>query len=189
VRLHVLKRFGFYSTGSNGHLSGYLPWYRTRPEEIGNRISLDDWIHGETGGYPRYATGDRNWFETDFPKALDEAGKPPSACSRTDGHVSHILEAIWTGRTSRGHFSVKNGGVIRSLPEACAATCSASVDVRRMGMKAAVTGDAVLLKQAVLHNPLVGAICTPQEVWRMVDDLRATRAGAGKPDLGKRVMS
>ena len=32
VRIDVLKRFGFYSTESNGHLSEYLPWYRKRPE-------------------------------------------------------------------------------------------------------------------------------------------------------------
>jgi alpha-galactosidase len=30
VRIDVLKRFGFYSTESNGHLSEYLPWYRKR---------------------------------------------------------------------------------------------------------------------------------------------------------------
>jgi alpha-galactosidase len=32
IRLDVLKRFGFYSTESNGHLSEYLPWYRKRPK-------------------------------------------------------------------------------------------------------------------------------------------------------------
>ena len=32
LRIDVLKRFGVYSTESNGHLSEYLPWYRKRPE-------------------------------------------------------------------------------------------------------------------------------------------------------------
>jgi alpha-galactosidase/6-phospho-beta-glucosidase family protein len=27
VRIDVLKRFGYYSTESNGHLSEYVPWY------------------------------------------------------------------------------------------------------------------------------------------------------------------
>ena len=36
VRIDVLRRFGYYSTESNGHLSEYLPWYRKRPEEIGS---------------------------------------------------------------------------------------------------------------------------------------------------------
>ncbi|MBS1168649.1 MAG: agaL1, partial [Proteobacteria bacterium] len=51
VRIDVLKRFGVYSTESNGHLSEYLPWYRKRPGEIMNWIDMSDWIHGETGGY------------------------------------------------------------------------------------------------------------------------------------------
>src|SRR5690606_27788681 len=34
VRIDVLRRFGCYSTESNGHLSEYLPWYRKRPRDI-----------------------------------------------------------------------------------------------------------------------------------------------------------
>lgn len=48
LRIDVLKRFGVYSTESNGHLSEYLPWYRKRPEEIARWIDMSDWIHGET---------------------------------------------------------------------------------------------------------------------------------------------
>ncbi len=201
VRIDVLKRFGFYSTESNGHLSEYLPWYRKRPDEIMNWISMDDWIHGETGGYLRYSTENRNWFTEDFPVFLEEAGKPLSEYERTDEHASHIIEALETGRTYRGHFNVKNGGVIRNLPEdciiespgfvdrfginmvegvelplACAATCNVSVSVQRMSVQAAVTGDLDLLKQAVLHDPLVGAICTPEEVWQMVDEMVVAQA-------------
>ena len=82
VRIDVLKRFGVYSTESNGHLSEYLPWYRKRPEEITRWIDMSDWIHGETGGYLRYSTENRNWFEEDFPKFLDEAGGPLSASKK-----------------------------------------------------------------------------------------------------------
>jgi alpha-galactosidase len=200
VRIDVLKRFGYYSTESNGHLSEYLPWYRKRPEEINNWISLDEWIHGETGGYLRYTTENRNWFEEDFPKFLEEAGVPLEG-PRTDEHASWILEALETGRVYRGHFNVKNGGAITNLPEdciiespgfvdrfginmvegielpaACAATCMASVNVQRMSVQAAITGDVTLLKQAVLHDPLVGAICTPEEVWQMVDEMLVAQA-------------
>ncbi len=52
----------------------------------------------------------------------------------------------------------------------------ASVNVQRMGVKAAMTGDVDLLKQAVLHDPLVGAVCTPEEVWQMVDEMLAAQA-------------
>ncbi len=201
VRIDVLKRFGYYSTESNGHLSEYLPWYRKRPEQINDWISLDEWIHGETGGYLRYCTENRNWFEEDFPRFLEEASASLDDYARTDEHASHILEALETGRVYRGHFNVKNGGIIRNLPEdciiespgfvdrfginmvegielplACQTTCSASINVQRMSVQAAITGDIDLLKQAVLHDPLVGAICTPDEVWQMVDEMLVAQA-------------
>ncbi len=201
VRIDVLKRFGYYSTESNGHLSEYLPWYRKRPDQITDWISLDDWIHGETGGYLRYCTENRNWFVEDFPRFLEEAGAPLSDYERTDEHASHILEALETGRTYRGHFNVRNNGAIPNLPDdciiespgfvdrfginmvegielplACQATCSTSVNVQRMAVRAAQTGDVDLLKQAVLHDPLVGAICTPDEVWQMVDEMLVAQA-------------
>ena len=196
VRIDVLKRFGVYSTESNGHLSEYLPWYRKRADGIMRWIDLSEWIHGETGGYLRNCTENRNWFEQDFPQFLQEAGKPLSEHERTDEHASHIIEALETGRTYRGHFNVRNNGIIRNLPadaivestgfvdrfginmvegltlpDACAATCIASINVQRMSVKAAVTGDVDLLKLAVLHDPLVGAVCSPDEVWQMVDEM------------------
>jgi len=201
VRIDVLKRFGYYSTESNGHLSEYLPWYRKRPDEITRWIDMSDWIHGETGGYLRHTTETRNWFETDYPRFLADAGKPIDPARRSNEHASHILEALETGRVYRGHFNVKNNGIITNLasdavvespgfvdrfglnmaagitlPEACAATCSASINVQRMATHAAVSGNVDLLKQAVLHDPLVGAICTPEEVWQMVDEMLVAQA-------------
>ena len=73
VRIDMLKRFGYYSTESNGHLSEYVAWYRKRPDEIKDWINLDNWINGETGGYLRVTREERNWFETDFPKILAAA--------------------------------------------------------------------------------------------------------------------
>lgn len=40
VRIDMLRRFGYFSTESNGHLSEYLPWYRKRPNEIRKWIDL-----------------------------------------------------------------------------------------------------------------------------------------------------
>jgi alpha-galactosidase len=201
VRIDILKRFGYYATESNGHLSEYLPWYRKRPEEIEKWIDLSHWIHGETGGYLRYTTEQRNWFETDFPKFLEEASQPLGKHVRTTEHASHIIEAIETGRVYRGHFNVPNNGIITNLPGdaivespgfvdrfginmiegitlpiQCAASCNASINVQRMSVEAAVRGDIEMLKLAVLHDPLVGAVCTPEEVWQMVDEMVVAQA-------------
>jgi alpha-galactosidase len=201
VRIDVLRRFGVYSTESNGHLSEYLPWYRKRPDEIPHWIDMSNWINGETGGYLRYCTEQRNWFETDFPRWLAEAGAPLDSYERSDEHASHIIEALETGRVYRGHFNVRNKGLVTNLapdcivetpgfvdrfglnmvagielPMACAATCSVSVNVQRMAVKAAVEGDLDLLRLAMLHDPLVGAVCNPDEVWQMVDELLVAQA-------------
>ncbi len=201
VRIDVLRRFGYYSTESNGHLSEYLPWYRKRPGEIRRWIDMSSWINGETGGYLRVCTEGRNWFQTDFPKWLAEAGQPIQAAERSHEHGSYIIEAIETGRPYRGHFNVRNGGTIANLPDdciieapgyvdefgihmtpvgalplACAATCLASINVQRMSKEAAVTGNVTLLKQAILHDPLVAAICNPEEVWQMTDEMLVAQA-------------
>jgi alpha-galactosidase len=201
VRIDVLRRFGYYSTESNGHLSEYLPWYRKRVNEIPQWIDLSSWINGETGGYLRVCTEGRNWFETDFPNWLKEEPRPITPERRSEEHGSYIIEALETGRIYRGHFNVvnqnhitnlpngcvieipgyvdKNGinmPVIGDLPMACAATCAASVRVQQMGMEAAVHGDVLLLKQAMLHDPLVGAVCNPEEVWQMTDEMLLAQA-------------
>lgn len=101
VRIDVLKRFGYYSTESNGHLSEYLPWYRKCADEIGRWIDMSDWIHGETGGYLRYCTENRAWFKQDFPKFLEAAGQPMSDYERSDEHASHLHR----GHRDRPHLS------------------------------------------------------------------------------------
>ena len=66
--------------------------------------------------------------------------------------------------------------VVGDLPLACAATCNVSVQVQRMAMEAAVHGDVTLLKQAMLHDPLTGAVCNPPEIWQMTDEMLVAQA-------------
>jgi alpha-galactosidase len=201
VRIDVMRRFGYYSTESNGHLSEYVPWYRKRVNEIPQWIDLSSWIHGETGGYLRICTEARNWFETDFPNWMKEPPLDLATYKRSEEHGSYIIEALETGRIYRGHFNVVNWGHITNLPDgcvieipgyvdrtginmplvgdlplACAATCSATVRVQEMSVEAAVHGDVTLLKQAMLHDPLVGAVCNPEEVWQMTDEMLVAQA-------------
>ena len=201
IRIDMLRRFGYYTTESNGHVSEYVPWYRKRPREIKSWIDLRSWINGETGGYLRVCTEGRNWFETDFPNWMK--AKPPNytTAKRSGEHCSWILEARETGRTYRGHFNVRNNGTIANLPvEAivevpgyidrtginipavgdlplgCAAVCNASIQVQKLAVEAAVHADVDLLKQAFLMDPLVGAVCSPPEIWQMVDEMLVAQA-------------
>lgn len=196
VRIDMLRRFGYYSTESNGHLSEYLSWYRKRPEELSNWIDLGSWINGETGGYLRVCTEGRNWFEHDFPNWLKEEPRNYDTYERGQEHGSYIIEGLELGTPYRGHFNVVNNGTITNLsddaivevpgyvdangisvpkvgdlPMGCAAICQQSINVQRIAVEAAVRGDIWLLRQAMMLDPLVGAVCTPPEIDQMVDEM------------------
>jgi len=196
VRIDMLRRFGCYSTESNGHLSEYLPWYRKRPEDLENWVDLSYWAGGETGGYLRVCREHRNWFETEFPKWMEADPWTFDPEDRGSEHGSYIMEGRETGRVYRGHFNVVNNGCIGNLPAdaivevpgyvdgnginiprvgelplGCAAVCNASISAQRLGMEAAVRGDDVLLRQAMMMDPLTGAVCNPPEIWQMVDGM------------------
>lgn len=196
VRIDMLKRFGHYSTESNGHLPEYVAWYRKRPEEIKQWIDTSSWIYGETGGYLRITREERHWFEFEYPNLLKEKGKVYDGSDRGLEHASYIIEALETNRIYRGHVNVINGSTITNLaPEAvvevpcyvdrtgiqvprigelplgAAAVCSQSIWVQRLAVESAVSGNVQLLKQAALLDPLTGAVCNPPEIWQMVDEL------------------
>ncbi|MBM3957973.1 MAG: alpha-glucosidase/alpha-galactosidase [Gemmatimonadetes bacterium] len=196
VRIDMLRRFGYFSTESNGHLSEYVPWYRKRPGEIGRWIDLSRWIHGETGGYLRVCRERRNWFEQDFPNWMEA---PPLTFRPEDRgleHGSYIVEALETGRVYRGHLNVVNRGCIPNLPPDAvvevpayvdgnginvpivgplppgpAAVCNVSINVQRLAVGAAVRGDDLLLRQAMMMDPLTGAVLDPPEIWRLADEM------------------
>jgi len=201
-RIDVMRRFGYYSTESNGHLSEYLMWYRKREEDLGNWIDVESsWINGQTGGYLRTCTESRTWFEHDYPNWLAEAPNDLDNRQRSQEHGSYIIEGLETGKVYRGHFNVVNNGAISNLPDdcivevpgyvdgngisipavgdlpmGCAAICNQTVSVQRMAVHAAVAGDDTLLRQAMLMDPLVGAVCNPPEVWQMVDEMLVAQA-------------
>jgi alpha-galactosidase len=201
VRIDLLRRFGYYTTESNGHVSEYLPWYRKRPEELQQWIDLSAWIHGETGGYLRVRKEARHRFVDKTREMLQEEPFTFAQDTRSHEHGSWIIEALETGRVYRGHFNVVNDGCITNLPSdcivevpgyvdrngisipkvgdlplACAAICNASISVQRLAVEAAVRGDVFLLKQAMMLDPLVGAVCNPPEISQMTDEMLIAQA-------------
>jgi alpha-galactosidase len=201
VRIDMLRRFGYYSTESNGHLSEYVPWYRKRPREIRKWIDMGTWIDGETGGYLRVCTEGRQWFRTEFPKWMKQEAWQYGPEQRSAEHGSYIVESLETRRVYRGHFNVVNNGCISNLPAdavvevpgyvdgnglsipqvgelplGCAAVCNASIAVQRLAVQAALSGDDMLLRQALMMDPLVGAVCNPPEIWQMADEMLVAQA-------------
>ncbi len=213
VRIDMLRRFGYFSTESNGHLSEYVPWYRKRRDQIEGWIDHSEWIHGETGGYLRHCEDQRLSFDKDYEKW--KKGRPRSyvPAERSEEHGSFIIEALETGRRYRGHFNMVNRGCITNLPPDAiieapgyvdatgiwmpvigdlplgpAAVCNASISVQRLAVEAAVRGDDMLLRQAMMMDPLVGAVCSPDEIWRMVDEMLVAER-VWLPQYGKAIAA
>ena len=115
---------------------------------------------------------------------------------RSQEHGSYIIESLETGRIYRGHFNVVNNGAISNLPDDCivevpgyvdanginitrvgdlplgpAACCMSNINVQRLAVEAAYRGDDLLLKQALMLDPLTGAVCTPPQIWQMADEM------------------
>lgn len=197
LRIDVLERFGYYSTESNGHLSEYLPWYRKGTQAEKERwYNPESWAGGETGGYLRVCREGQHSYKENYPRWISGELDQIPLGDRSHEHGSYIIEALETGRRYWGCFNVANTGLITNLPVGCtvelpciadgngiqpmyvgelpaqcAATCSASVNVQRMAVDAALTGDRNLAKLAVLHDPLTSAILTPEQVWAMCDEM------------------
>ena len=201
VRIDMLRRFGYYSTESNGHLSEYLPWYRKRAGEIHKWIDTGNWINGQTGGYLRVCSENREWFKNDFSEWMKEVPWEYGPDKRSLEHGSFIVESLETRRPYRGHFNVANNGCISNLPRdaiieapgyvdgnglsipvvgdlplGCAAVCNASISVQRLAVEAALTGDDDLLLQAAMMDPLTGAVCNPPEIRQMIDEMLVAQA-------------
>lgn len=121
--------------------------------------------------------------------------------NRSNEHGSWIIESLETGRIYRGHFNRVNENIIPNLPPdciieapgyvdrlgihmpavgdlplGCAAICNSSIQVQRLAVEAAVHGDIDSLRQAMLLDPLVGAVCNPPEVWQMTDEMLVAQA-------------
>jgi alpha-galactosidase len=162
---------------------------------------LSYWCGGETGGYLRICREGRNWFRTEFPKWRNQEPEKITPGKRGYEHGAYIIEGLLTGRLYRGHFNVVNNGCIANLPNdcvvevpgyvdrnginiprvgdlplGCAAVCNASVGVQRLAIEAALRGDAALLKQAALMDPLTSAVCDPDEISQMVDEMLVAQA-------------
>lgn len=187
VRGEVFRHFGYFMTESTGHLSEYLPYFRK------NRGALDLYCDrpafgGESGAHvkwsrvvaSRYAAGD---VLADEPTTM-----PP----RSHEYGSHIIEAMVTGIPFHFQGNTANNGMITNLPydcctegpmyadrsglhqtivgdlpSQCAALNLTNINVQRLAVEAALTGDPEALMHACALDPLTSAVLTLAEIREM----------------------
>jgi len=105
VRAEVMRHFGYFMTESTGHLSEYLPWFRSSSRALAAYCD-EPGFGGQTGAYYKYCAmiADKyqgvNYLDLESTK-VDH---------RSVEYCSYILEACQTGRPFRLNGNVRNDG-------------------------------------------------------------------------------
>lgn len=188
VRFDVLKRLGHFVTESSEHFSEYTSWYikEKKPELIAQlNIPLDEYIR-------RCEEQIAEWHT--LRKDL-EGGKPIEVC-RSNEYAAGIIHAVTSGSPALVYGNVPNNGLIENLPPECivevpclvdrngiqptrvgrvptqlAAVMRLSVSVQELTVEAALTKKRDRIYQAALLDPHTAAELSPDQIWRLVDDL------------------
>ena len=196
VRSEVMRHFGYFMTESTGHLSEYLPWFRSSQRAL-DLYCDEPGFGGETGAYYHYAKMlDEKYAGVDYLKM-----ESPKITHRSVEYCSYIIEAVETDRTFRLNGNVRNDGYITNLPQGCcvevplfvdaqglhpvrvgdlpiqlAAMNQSNVTVQQLTVKAALTGNPELAMQAIAMDPLTSAVCTLKEVRDMTQEMLGAEA-------------
>jgi alpha-galactosidase len=191
VRCEVMRHFGYFMTESTGHLSEYLPWFRSSQRAL-DLYCDEPGFGGETGAYYQYAKMlEEKYAHIDYLKL-----ESPIIKGRSVEYCSHIIEAAETDRTFRLNGNVRNDGYITNLPHGCcvevpvfvdarglhpvrvgdlpiqcAALNQSNVTVQQLAVEAALTGNPEHVMHAIAMDPLTSAVCTLKEVRDMTREL------------------
>jgi alpha-galactosidase len=197
VRKDMMLHFGAFITESSGHLSEYLPYYRTHEK------SLRDYARpGYDGASSFYADNWPTWRKNaDATRNKMLSGEEKMDWERSWEYASWIIEAREKNVPHRIHGNVLNdagGGstLISNLPAdgcvevACmidrngiqptrygklppqmAALCDWNMRMFDLGAQAAIEKSKELAIQALYLDPLTAAMCTPAQIKAMTLEL------------------
>ena len=184
VRTEIMNAFGYFHTESSMHASEYLPYFRTSDDLI-DRYVPTRWAFDAV----RDGNLNRQTDRTLLDRLLREL-------ETSDEYGSWIVNAMETGEPTVIHGNVPNTGLIDnlspdacvevaclvnrngiqpthfgSLPPQCAAVNETNINVQRLAVEAALTGDREHVYHAIMLDPLTAAVCSLGEIRSMVDEL------------------
>ena len=188
VRIEMMRGLGYFVTESSGHNSEYNAWFRKRQDLI------DRYIPDSYASSVR-TVGERN--RTRNEKMAEILAKDTIDLKRGNEYAASILNAvIGDGTPYEFNGNVVNTGLITNLPDGVivevpiAATkngllptyigdlprqISALNTVNAQNDELAVEGciaeDREMIYHAVINDPLSAAVCSLDELRRMVDEM------------------
>ncbi len=191
VRCEVMRHFGYFMTESTGHLSEYLPWFRSSQRALA--LYCDEpGFGGESGAYYKWGSVVNAKFAQSDPLAFETTELLP----RSHEYCSQIIEALETDRVFRFAGNVRNDGLITNLPNGCcvevpcyadrtgihpthvgalppqlAALNLLNVNAQGLAVEAALTGDPELAMNAMAIDPQTSATLTLAEIRAMAAEM------------------
>ncbi len=197
VRKDMMLHFGAFITESSGHLSEYLPYYRTHAH-VKEKYLRD----GYDGGGSFYADNWPTWRDNADKHRMDlVSGEKAFEWDRSWEYGSWIIEAREKDSPYRIHGNVMNniggtGNLITNLPaDGCvevscmidrnginptrygklppqmAALCDSNMRMFDLAATAAIEKSKEAAIHALLLDPLTSAMCSPAEIKQMALEL------------------
>ncbi|MGA2975370.1 MAG: alpha-galactosidase [Spirochaetia bacterium] len=192
IRFEVMRHFGAFVTESSGHLSEYVPYFRKRPELIAKYARAG--YRGESGFYANNWPDWRQGGDDSIRDIIE--GRSTLVMQRSDEYASAIIEGIELARPQVIHGNVANLGLIDNLPSSgcvevpvlvdatgmhpvrfgplppqMAALDMAHMPVHELMVAAVLDRDARAARRALLLDPLSAAVCSPEEIGSLFDEM------------------
>jgi len=192
IRCDMMLHFGAFITESSGHLSEYLPYYRKRKDLLQKYTRSG--YRGESGFYANNWPKWREARDEERRKAL--RGERELKTTRSWEYASWIIEAHQTNKPYVIHGNVINHGLIDNLPQGqcvevavmidrngfnpcrfgalppqMAAICRSNMAMIELAVIAALEKSRKAAAHALMLDPLTSAVCSPEEIWQMTNEL------------------
>lgn len=192
VRFELMYGLGAFPTESSGHVSEYVPYFRSLPTNLAMYTRPE--YRGESGFYAR------NWpqWRRDGDAHLESivSGAKTWDWERSGEYPSHIIEARLTGVPTSIYVNLPNDGWISNLPEGGVVEVEAIVDTdgihpqpygdlppqmaswdRRhlefhdLAVTSLLEEDRESAVQALMIDPLTSAVAAPRQIRSMFDEM------------------
>ncbi len=197
IRFEMMLHLGAFVTEGSGHFSEYVPYFRKRPDLV-KKYARAEYL-GETGFY---ANNWPQWRE----EAAEEirrmiTGEDELDLERGVEYAADIIHAMETDTPAIIYGNVPNTGLVTNLPQngvvevACAVDRSgirptyfgalptqlAALDLPHMAVHdlvatAVLEGNREAAFYALMLDPLTAAVCSPEEIRQMFDEMAEVEA-------------
>ena len=190
VRFEIMRHFGCFVTESTRHMSEYVPYFRTRREDM-ERFGLVE----ITEDLVRLEERNRSHFSR--MRAEFESPQPLTA-TRSEEYACRIIEAMESGAGTVINGNVPNDGLIANLTQGCcvevpclvdelgvhpmsagdlppqlAALNMSSIAVHELATAAVLEGSREAALHAVMLDPLTAAVLPLDRIVDMFDEMWA----------------